>query len=190
MLKYLVYLSGLMLVVYNLHSGLTAQEIGFLGLDIKFVRTGEAVQAEPAVGLPLILRSAETAGSAGGKTTASATATAQPTSAPKPSPTVAPKANPTQVPTTPPFGVCIPGFVWREALAGDHVCVTPQTRSQVQLDNQQAATRRSPGKFGPDTCVSGFVWREATPADHVCVTPQTRDQTAADSQRAPTRIQR
>jgi hypothetical protein len=38
-------------------------------------------------------------------------------------------------------GYCREGFVWREAGPDDHVCVTPETRAQVALDNQQAASR-------------------------------------------------
>ena len=80
-------------------------------------------------------------------------------------------------------GTCAQGFVWREAIPNDHVCVTPQVRQDTYNDNTQAAARRSPtgGPFGPDTCVSGFVWREAFSGDHVCVTPQTRSQAAQDN---------
>jgi len=85
---------------------------------------------------------------------------------------------------------CKDGFVWREALANDHVCVVPQTRTAAQMDNGQAAARRSPngGPFGPDTCVQGFVWREAIPTDHVCVTLQTRQQTREDNAAAASRL--
>jgi len=78
---------------------------------------------------------------------------------------------------------CIQGFVWREAVPSDHVCVTPQVRQQTRSDNSQADVRRSPtgGPYGPDTCIQGFVWREAFPGDHVCVTPQTRAQAAQDN---------
>lgn len=78
---------------------------------------------------------------------------------------------------------CIQGFVWREAIPNDRVCVTPQVRQQTQSDNTQAAARRSPtgGSFGPDTCRSGFVWREAFSGDRVCVAPQTRAQAAQDN---------
>ena len=84
---------------------------------------------------------------------------------------------------------CRPGFVWREAFPGDHVCVTPETRAQAAHDNSQADARREPGggPFGPDTCREGFVWREAHPGDHVCVTPETRAQTAEDNRLAATR---
>ncbi len=78
---------------------------------------------------------------------------------------------------------CKQGFVWREAVADDHVCVTPATRSEAAKDNSLAANRREPhgGASGPDTCKPGFVWREVVPADHVCVTPQMRAATAADN---------
>jgi microsomal dipeptidase-like Zn-dependent dipeptidase len=84
---------------------------------------------------------------------------------------------------------CQPGFVWREAFAGDHVCVPGTTRAQAAQDNQLAASRRNPngGPYGPDTCQPGFVWREARPADHVCVPGATRTAAAQDNQAAPTR---
>jgi hypothetical protein len=77
---------------------------------------------------------------------------------------------------------CLEGYVWRDAVPNDHVCVTPATRSQAAADNSQAAARRDPtGPFGPNTCVSGYVWRVAVPTDLVCVTPAIRSQTAADN---------
>jgi hypothetical protein len=84
---------------------------------------------------------------------------------------------------------CKQGYVWREAFAGDHVCVTPQTRTQAADDNRLAASRRAPGggAYGADTCLAGFVWREASPADHVCVSPATRAQAAADNAQAANR---
>ncbi|MGD0143475.1 MAG: hypothetical protein ABSC92_09970 [Rhizomicrobium sp.] len=89
-------------------------------------------------------------------------------------------------------GICINGFVWREAVEGDHVCVTPGTRQQAADDNAHAAYRVSVHNqsYGPDTCKQGYVWREATPDDHVCVTPGTRDQTADDNAHAGSRILR
>jgi hypothetical protein len=35
-----------------------------------------------------------------------------------------------------PFGpdTCLAGFVWREVIPTDHVCVTPQVRQQVSQD--------------------------------------------------------
>ncbi len=91
-----------------------------------------------------------------------------------------------------PYGVdtCQQGFVWREAYPGDHVCVTPATRSQAAADNAQADARRARGGglYGPNTCRSGFVWREANVSDLVCVTPAVRAQTKADNAAAATRF--
>jgi hypothetical protein len=84
--------------------------------------------------------------------------------------------------------VCDLGYVWREAYSGDHVCVTPATRSQAAYDNSQASSRVDPnGAYGPTTCVQGYVWREAIPSDHVCVTPDVRSQTAYDNSQASSR---
>jgi len=84
---------------------------------------------------------------------------------------------------------CLPGFVWRQAVPHDHVCVTPETHAQTARDNAQAAARRNPGggAYGPDTCLVGYVWREATPDDRVCVPPQTRTETASDNGQAAAR---
>jgi hypothetical protein len=85
--------------------------------------------------------------------------------------------------------ICKEGYVWREAVMGDHVCVTPQTRNQAKADNARASERRQPGSgaYGPDTCKGGFVWREATETDHVCVTIETRAATAEDNRHAAER---
>jgi hypothetical protein len=84
--------------------------------------------------------------------------------------------------------VCIQGYVWREAFAGDHVCVVPLTRAQAAEDNRLAASRRDPaGAFGPNTCVQGFVWRSARDGDAVCVTPDRRTQAFADNRAAASR---
>ena len=70
-----------------------------------------------------------------------------------------------------PFGphTCVQGYVWREAFAGDDVCVTPDIRTLAALDNQQAGARRNPARFvyGPNTCQNGYVWREADQSDYV-----------------------
>jgi hypothetical protein len=86
-------------------------------------------------------------------------------------------------------GTCTQGFVWREAVPTDHVCVTPLVRDQTRGDNAQADARRSPtgGPFGRDTCLSGFVWREAFAGDHVCVPPPTRAQAAQDNSQSQVR---
>ncbi|MEQ1637796.1 MAG: hypothetical protein ABL903_14015 [Methylococcales bacterium] len=39
---------------------------------------------------------------------------------------------------------CLPGYVWREAFLGDHVCVTGATRAQAAQDNAQANSRKDP----------------------------------------------
>ena len=84
---------------------------------------------------------------------------------------------------------CAQGYVWREAEAGDRVCVTPAVRTHTRVDNlAPGRVRPDGGASGPDTCKSGFVWREATgPGDHVCVTPATRTQARADNAAAPKR---
>ena len=98
-------------------------------------------------------------------------------------PSLSSKGNPS-LPNLP-YGpdTCKQGFVWREAIADDHLCVRPESRSQAANDNNNAASRREPngGPYGPDTCKQGFVWREVVPPDHVCVTPQKRDQTRLEN---------
>ena len=90
-----------------------------------------------------------------------------------------------------PFGpdTCKIGFVWREAIPDDHVCVSPVTRDAVIQQNRQAALNRSRegGPFGPDTCLQGFVWRDAYPGDHVCVSTDARDEAARDNAQASSR---
>ncbi len=41
-----------------------------------------------------------------------------------------------------PADTCLDGFVWREAVPADHVCVPPETRTQSQNDNALADSRR------------------------------------------------
>jgi len=84
---------------------------------------------------------------------------------------------------------CLNGFVWREAVPKDYVCVTPDVRTQTKQDNALAPSRRSPngGPFGPDTCLQGYVWREAVTNDHVCVPPATREQARSDNALAASR---
>jgi hypothetical protein len=88
-----------------------------------------------------------------------------------------------------PAQACVQGYVWREAVEGDHVCVTATTRQQAWNDNAQADNRRQPGggHSGFETCRQGYVWREVTPNDKVCVTPITRDQTRYDNSQASAR---
>jgi hypothetical protein len=91
-----------------------------------------------------------------------------------------------------PYGpyTCKPGFVWREAVPGDQVCVTPQVRDQVRADNAAAPSRREPngGPYGPATCKQGFVWRESRPSDLACVPPPSRDQARSDNSNGVARL--
>ncbi|MCW3158525.1 hypothetical protein [Micropruina sonneratiae] len=82
---------------------------------------------------------------------------------------------------------CLQGWVWREARASDHVCVTGATRSQVAADNAVKASRWVNGAYGPHTCVQGYVWREAFSGDDVCVTGAQRTQAKADNAQASAR---
>jgi hypothetical protein len=91
-----------------------------------------------------------------------------------------------------PYGpdTCIQGYVWREAIPSDHVCVTPAVRSRTQQENATVVERRDPtGPYGSNTCKPGFVWREAFDGDTVCVTPDIRSQTWADNAAAQSRVQ-
>lgn len=44
---------------------------------------------------------------------------------------------------------CKPGFVWRDAVAGDHICVTPERRQKVADDLNTAKTRTQPSSGNP-----------------------------------------
>jgi hypothetical protein len=92
-----------------------------------------------------------------------------------------------------PFGpdTCVQGFVWREAIPTDHVCVTPAVRSQTAQENADAVQNRDPnGPYGSNSCKSGFVWRNAFQGDGVCAVPASRDQAAADNAAGPSRVAR
>jgi delta 1-pyrroline-5-carboxylate dehydrogenase len=39
---------------------------------------------------------------------------------------------------------CLQRFVWREASSIDHVCVSPQTRTEARADNAAALSRANP----------------------------------------------
>lgn len=83
-----------------------------------------------------------------------------------------------------PYGAdtCASGYVWRDAFAGDHICVTPASRNQAASDNAAAPSRVNPnGAYGPQTCLNGYVWRVARSTDLVCVTPAVRQQTANEN---------
>ena len=56
-----------------------------------------------------------------------------------------------------PYGpdTCLNGYVWRDAFSGDHVCVTPEQRTQAAYDNSQAPYRikLDGGPYGPTPVV-------------------------------------
>ena len=84
-----------------------------------------------------------------------------------------------------PYGpdTCKAGYVWREAVDKDHVCVTPESRQQARTDNAQRVNRvsKTDRTYGPDTCIQGYTWREVVPSDHVCVLPQVRERTRGEN---------
>ena len=82
---------------------------------------------------------------------------------------------------------CKTPYVWREARAGDHVCVDTKTRGDVAQQNREAPRLWVQGAYGPHTCKQGYVWREAFQGDQVCVKPEFRDQTQKDNARAAQR---
>ncbi|MHB1111353.1 MAG: SH3 domain-containing protein [Devosia sp.] len=87
-----------------------------------------------------------------------------------------------------PYGpdTCKDGFVWRDAIPGDHVCVTPDRRSTAASENAIAGSRVDPGgAYGPNSCVVGFVWREAYAGDVVCVTGERRSQVKQENIEGP-----
>jgi hypothetical protein len=76
---------------------------------------------------------------------------------------------------------CQSGYVWREAVPDDRVCVTPEVKAQTIYDNSQVEERRNPSAYDPETCIDGYVWREITPDDRVCVTRQARARVISDN---------
>jgi len=87
-----------------------------------------------------------------------------------------------------PYGpdTCKTGFVWRDAIPGDHVCVAPARRSMAAHENAIAGSRVNPtGAYGPNTCRVGFVWREAYHGDVVCVLPARRTQVHHENLQGP-----
>lgn len=81
---------------------------------------------------------------------------------------------------------CRDGYVWREAIPNDHVCVIPESREQARQDNALRDSRISSTDhtYGPDTCIIGYVWREVVPSDHTCVLPDIRTQTQVENSQA------
>lgn len=82
---------------------------------------------------------------------------------------------------------CDRGYVWREAVLNDYVCVTPEVREQARKDNEAATSRWAPGKLGTDACIPGFVWREAFAGDTTCVTTWGRDIARYENEQAARR---
>jgi hypothetical protein len=76
---------------------------------------------------------------------------------------------------------CKAGYVPREAVADDNVCVTSAQHKQVLADNATASSRlRGSG----DQCIPGYVWREAVKGDHVCVTHEVRAETKEENEQS------
>lgn len=87
-----------------------------------------------------------------------------------------------------PYGpdTCKRGYVWRDAIPGDHACVRPSRRSAAAHENAIAGSRVNPaGAHGPNTCRSGYVWREAYAGDVVCVSPSRRSQVRRENESSP-----
>jgi len=75
---------------------------------------------------------------------------------------------------------CRPGFVWREAFPGDHVCVRLWVRSETRMDNaNRARPHLRQWAVRQRICLARIV-----PGDHVCVPPETRERAAHDNYRA------
>jgi hypothetical protein len=124
----------------------------------------------------------------GGDTTPAPTPDPTPNPNPAPDPTPDPTPTPDPLPSGP--DTCKNGFVWREVIPSDHVCVTGSIRTQTANENTMIDARRSPtgGAYGIDTCKNGFVWREAFVGDNVCVPGASRDQAASDNAAARSRF--
>jgi hypothetical protein len=75
---------------------------------------------------------------------------------------------------------CVSPYVWRDATANDHVCVTPEERAVVSQDNAQYT-------MVAQVCNSPLVWREATPDDRRCVTEEIRTRTRNQNEAGRTR---
>lgn len=92
-----------------------------------------------------------------------------------------------------PYGpdTCISGLVWREARAGDTVCVTPAFRQRTALENSTPGANKNPNAgSGPESCSQGYVWREAFDGDTICVTPDIRAENKAANANAQANYQR
>lgn len=77
---------------------------------------------------------------------------------------------------------CASGYVWRVTDGNDFVCVTPDSRTTAEIENQQSILYKT-GPNNSDTCVSGYVWRDAFNGDGVCVEPSARSRVHAENAR-------
>ncbi|WP_432153866.1 RICIN domain-containing protein [Streptomyces tricolor] len=93
-----------------------------------------------------------------------------------------PGSAPVSVTKAGPYGpsTCKRGYVWRESHPGDHVCVTPQVRSQTWAQNR--ANNANTDDNG--RCRYGLVAREAIPGDEICVSQDVRDETRKANEQA------
>ncbi len=96
-----------------------------------------------------------------------------------------------------PYGVdtCKQGYVWREGISNDHVCVTPDERDRAKQDNAAEAAHRDPvtapgtnvHMLGRYRCKPGYVPRLISGNDTVCVTPARRARVQQDNAAATSR---
>jgi hypothetical protein len=85
---------------------------------------------------------------------------------------------------------CKQGFVRRNARNDDRVCVSPESRDRVRVENARAASLVDPNPTAPaGTCISGYVWREAFDGDTVCVTPDVRERVREENRLSESRNQ-
>ncbi len=79
-----------------------------------------------------------------------------------------------------PYGLktCKAGYVWREAVPNDHVCVLPAQRTQANRDNN---LHKQNSKNNLGGCPRGLVQRNASFTDTVCVSPRVKTQMIKDN---------
>ncbi|MET8989446.1 hypothetical protein ABZW49_28695 [Nonomuraea wenchangensis] len=81
-------------------------------------------------------------------------------------------------------GKCVAGYVFRDAVPGDRVCVTSATRDQAAADNADAGNWED--EYG--RCILNRTYRKVVPHDTVCVTQRTALQVISDNKNAAGRI--
>ena len=74
---------------------------------------------------------------------------------------------------------CLPEFVWREALAEDHVCVEPWVRDQAVGDNVAAPDALGRRRLRP--APAGSSGGSSSPPTSCACFPEVRDQAARDN---------